>query len=90
MRQINIFELLGDLDEAVRQELHKATQSEDTTECNEPCDSDCHFESNELSTPIEDLITQQINKHKKAGTFPTQDEATAMAILDQINRSYQS
>lgn len=90
MRQINIFELLGDLDEAVRQELHKATQSEDTTECNDSCDSDCHFEDNEPSTPIEDLISRQISMHKTRGSFPTHDEAMAIAILDQINRSYQS
>ena len=39
-------------------------------------------------SPIETLITQRINSHISAGTFPTAEEAQAIYTLDQISRHY--
>ena len=58
--------------------------------CCPPDESTCDIDSDSelVSTPIEDLITNQINKHIKDGTFPTLNEAQAIHILDSINSKY--
>ena len=55
------------------------------------CCGSAETTSEDKSTPIsplEELITNQINKHIENGTFPTLDEAQTIHILDQINSKY--
>ena len=46
---------------------------------------DCVYED---LTAIEALILKQITDHNNNGTFPSLAEAQAIAILDEVNRKY--
>jgi hypothetical protein len=82
MRQTNLYEFLNDFEEALRQEAHKETGSEDTTETD--------FEPEAPSmTPIEEMITVFIKSCTTQHRIPTLEEAQAIHILDAINSKYQ-
>ena len=89
-------ETILELQKALEELLAQAGESKDYSQ-SESIDGplcDC-FTCNDLGndselvyTPIEELITNKINKHIKDGTFPTLNEAQAIHILDSINSKY--
>ena len=82
MRQSNLYEFLEGVEEALRQELHKETGSEDVEETNfEP--------ETPKMTPIEEVITTFMKQCIKTGRLPTLQEAQAIHILDEVNSKYQ-
>jgi hypothetical protein len=82
MRQTDIFEFLEELSKLVEEESPSSTEQDET-----PTKVDTPPESS--NTLIEDVITQYLKRCLKSRVIPSLDEAQAIHILDQINRSYQ-
>ena len=81
-RQTNLFEFLGDVEEALRQEIFKETSTEDETPTDFP-------PSSTPMTPIEKMITLFIEQCIDRKTIPTKEQAEVIYILDEVNSKYQ-
>jgi hypothetical protein len=78
MRQTDIFEFLDELSKLAEA---ASEQDETPTKVDEPPEAS--------STLIEDVITHYLEQCLDAGVIPSLENAQAIHILDQINRSYQ-
>jgi hypothetical protein len=83
MRQTDIFEFLDELSKLVEDESTPSSTEQDET----PTKVDTPPEPS--NTLIEDVITHYLEQCLDAGVVPSLDDAKSIAILDQINRSYQ-
>jgi hypothetical protein len=81
MRQTDIFEFLDALSKLAEEESTSSTEQDET-----PTKVDIPPEPS--NTLIEDVITHYLEQCLDAGTIPSLEDAQAIHILDQINRSY--
>ena len=81
MRQLDIYDFLKEFSNLIEESEATTEQDETPTKVDEPPETS--------NTLIEDVITHYLEQCLDAGVVPSLEDAKSIAILDQINRSYQ-